>query len=674
MNNILIFAGTTEGRELSEILSKKKIEHTVCVATEYASLLIKDNEYAKVHCERLDAYEMVSMIKEGGFALVIDATHPYAYEVSDNIKSAAKETGIKYIRLKRDIGSFSQNDKIRFFSTNEECSEALKQIDGNILLTTGSKELHVYASDENVRERLFVRIIPNEESLKICNDNGIHAKNIIAMQGPFSKTMNDAMIDMYDISVMVSKQCGKNGGFENKVLSAIEKDIPLYIIGCEESEEGLNLKETLKEVSNFIGKSVSSVVTYNISLIGTGMGDKSLLTHEASKALDEADMVMGAKRLINSFALDRESAYPIYKSDDIIAKIKEYQEKDSVGRINVAVLFSGDSSFFSGATSLYNALMAEKEAGRIIADINILPGISSVSSFASKIGVAYSDANILSIHGRNLNNLTHRIRCNKDTFLLVSDGNDIKKLGKDLIQAGLSDVSITLGVNLSYDDEKIITLTPSECETTDVEGIIICYINNPSFESKRVTPGLKDEAFSRNTTPMTKEEVREVSISKLGLKSDSILLDIGAGTGSISIESALLSDDIKVFAIEKKKEALDIIRENTSKFNLDNITIVEGEAPSALEEIHEATHAFIGGSGGHLKEILNKLYKINPTMRVVINAVTIETITEIGSLEGDYKIENYEMVMMQISHSSKVGYYNMMKAENPIWICSFNFC
>ena len=151
-------------------------------------------------------------------------------------------------------------------------------------------------------------------------------------------------------------------------------------------------------------------------------------------------------------------------------------------------------------------------------------------------------------------------------------------------------------------------------------------------------------------------------------------MDIGAGTGSISIESALLSDDIKVFAIEKKKEALDILRENTSKFNLDNITIVEGEAPSALEEIHEATHAFIGGSGGHLKEILNKLYKINPTMRVVINAVTIETITEIGSLEGDYKIENYEMVMMQISHSSKVGYYNMMKAENPIWICSFNFC
>ncbi|MBO7374361.1 MAG: precorrin-6A/cobalt-precorrin-6A reductase, partial [Lachnospiraceae bacterium] len=101
MNNILIFAGTTEGRELSEILSKKKIEHTVCVATEYASLLIKDNEYARVHCERLDATEMVSMIKEDGYALVIDATHPYAYEVSDNIKSAAKETGIKYIRLKR---------------------------------------------------------------------------------------------------------------------------------------------------------------------------------------------------------------------------------------------------------------------------------------------------------------------------------------------------------------------------------------------------------------------------------------------------------------------------------------------------------------------------------------------------------------------------------------------
>ena len=674
MNNILIFAGTTEGRELSEILSKEQIEHTVCVATEYASLLIKDSKYARVHCERMDAPGMVSMIKNDGFALAIDATHPYAYEVSENIREAAKETGIKYIRLKRDIKSFKHDDKMRFFSSNDECAIALNDIDGNILLTTGSKELHIYAGNENIRERLYVRIIPNEESLKICNENGIHAKNIIAMQGPFSKTMNDAMIDMYDISVMVSKQCGKNGGFEDKVLSAIEKDIPIYVIGCEESEEGLNLKETLEEVSNYTGKSISSAVTYNISLIGTGMGDKSLLTHEASKALDEADIVMGAKRLINSFAADRESVYPMYKAEDIIEKLKEYPDKDSVGRINAAILLSGDSSFFSGASSLYNALIAEKDAGRIMADINILPGISSVSYFASKIGVAYSDTNILSIHGRNVNNLLHRIRRNRDTFLLVSDSNDIKKLGKDLKKAGLNNVSVTLGVNLSYDDERIISLTPSECETYSNDGIIIVYIKNPDFESKRVSPGLKDDSFLRNDTPMTKEEVREVSISKLGLKSDSVLLDIGAGTGSISIESALLSDDIKVIAIERKKEALDILKDNIEKFNLDNITVIDGEAPLALDEIHEATHAFIGGSGGHLKEILNKLYKINPAMRVVINAVTIETITEIGSLKGDYKIKDYEMVMLQISHSSKVGYYNMMKAENPIWICSFDFC
>ena len=672
MNNILIFAGTTEGRELSEILSAGKIEHTVCVATEYASSLIKDNEYAKVHCERLDASEMVSMIKNDGYALVIDATHPYAYEVSENIKSAVKETGISYVRLKRDIGAYVEDEKIRYFSSNEECAQALKNIEGNILLTTGSKELHVYA-EAGLKDRLYVRIIPNEESLKICNDNGILAKNIIAMQGPFSKTMNDAMIDMYDIACIVSKQCGKNGGFEDKVSSALEKNIQLFVIGCEENEDGLTLKETLDEIAKTTGKSISSEPVFNISLIGTGMGDRSLLTLQASKALDEADVVMGASRLIDSFCFGKKNTYAIYKAEDIINQLNSIKENAAKKSIKVAVLFSGDSSFFSGASSLYNALIEEKDAGRINADINILPGISSVAFFASKIGVSYSDALILSIHGRKINNLINKIKFNKELFLLASGANDVRNIGQTLSDAGLDDVKITLGVNLSYADEKIITLTPTDCQSYDSEGIIICYIQNPSCKRKRATHGLKDEEFLRNTTPMTKEEVREVSISKLRLKSDSILLDVGAGTGSVSIESALLSDDLRVVAIEKKQEAIDILKENIEKFNLENINVIEGEAPEALEDIHNATHAFIGGSNGRLKEILNKLYKINPKMRVVINAVTIETMTEIGSLKGDYKIDNYDMVMMQVSHSSKVGFHNMMKADNPIWICSFDF-
>ena len=178
----------------------------------------------------------------------------------------------------------------------------------------------------------------------------------------------------------------------------------------------------------------------------------------------------------------------------------------------------------------------------------------------------------------------------------------------------------------------------------------------------------------REGYPMTKEEIREVSLCKLHLKSDSVFWDIGSGTGSIAVEAALLSDEMSVYAIERKEEALKVLKENKEKYNLENIEIIEGEAPDAFDGIKAATHAFIGGSGGKLREILLKLREINPSMRVVMNAVTVETIAEINQIEKEFSVKNFETVMVQISHSSKAGDYNLMKADNPIWICSFEFC
>ncbi len=188
---------------------------------------------------------------------------------------------------------------------------------------------------------------------------------------------------------------------------------------------------------------------------------------------------------------------------------------------------------------------------------------------------------------------------------------------------------------------------------------------------KQITPGISDSKFIRSKVPMTKEEVRAVSICKLRLEQNSVVYDIGSGTGSIAVEIARLSSKLKVFAIETTSEAVELIRQNVKKFELDNIQIVKTLAPEGLNELPPATHAFIGGTKGQFKEILSALIKINPKMRVVVNAVTLESISTIRSVLSDLQI-NYEYILMNVSRSESTGKYHLMKAENPVYIFSFN--
>ena len=184
---------------------------------------------------------------------------------------------------------------------------------------------------------------------------------------------------------------------------------------------------------------------------------------------------------------------------------------------------------------------------------------------------------------------------------------------------------------------------------------------------------VNNEAFIRDIVPMTKEEVREISLCKLHLTEDSILYDIGSGTGSVTVEAAGLSDSVFVYAIERKEEAGVLTEQNRSRFHLDNVEIIRGKAPEALAGLKPATHAFIGGSGGNLKEIIDSLYRINPNMRVVMNAVSIETIGEIKEILKLPYVANPDVVLAQFSHGRNVTDYTLMSADNPVWICAFDF-
>ena len=172
---------------------------------------------------------------------------------------------------------------------------------------------------------------------------------------------------------------------------------------------------------------------------------------------------------------------------------------------------------------------------------------------------------------------------------------------------------------------------------------------------------------------MTKEEVREVSICKLHLTQNAVVYDIGSGTGSVAIEIAGVPGGVQVYAIERKPEAVELLRKNREHFHTDNIQIIEAPAPEGLEELPVPTHAFIGGSGGRLLDILQVLYRKNPHMRIVINAISMETIAELKEVLDTFPMEEEEILQMQVSRVKKLLSYHLPQTENPVWICSFTF-
>jgi precorrin-6Y C5,15-methyltransferase (decarboxylating) len=671
LKEILIFAGTTEGRKLSEYLSEREIYHTVCVATEYGEIVLNKSPFMTIHRGRMNENEIKDFIEKGNFSVVVDATHPYAQEVTKNIKAAT--TTMPYLRLKRELDNSDANVKAIvkvnaiYFDTNEACAKFLENTKGNILLTTGSKELGEYCISEDIKSRLFVRVLPSVESISLCVEKGIKGKQIIAMQGPFTAKMNEAIINQYDISCIVTKQSGVAGGFMEKLEAAKAMDIPMYVIGHSNEDEGYSFHDVCEELDKICGNIKQYSFEMQITLVGVGMGNKGGMTNEVQEKINEADILLGAERLIEPFHPKIEKK-PYYMASEIIPYLKQLK-----GNLNVVILFSGDTGFYSGCKALYKALQEKIDKGQLNAKLQIMPGISSVAYLASCIGEDYQESAIYSIHGRTVSNLANRIRTSKSVYLLTSGVKDINRIGKILVEGNLSDCEVVAGYQLSYANQEIMKLTPIECTMLDKEGLYTCFIKNPNPIPKRLSHGIVDDSFIRDKVPMTKEEVREVSISKLGLYQGATVYDIGSGTGSIAIEIAELSDDIKVYAIEQKKEALALIEKNKVKFGLENIEIIETNAPSGLDKLQKATHAFIGGSGGNMQEILQTLYDINPNMRVVINAISMETISEINDIITLPNIINAEVVQLQVSRANAVGRYHLMKAENPVWICSFTF-
>lgn len=388
-----------------------------------------------------------------------------------------------------------------------------------------------------------------------------------------------------------------------------------------------------------------------VVLLGIGMGNANTLTLEGKKAIENGQVVIGAKRLIEGMKSD----LPKFVSIES-AKIAEFIKKSEY--IRYVVLFSGDSGFYSGANSL-SPLLQEYA-------LTILPGISSLSYFSAKIGISWEDSYILSVHGRN-HNVSKAVSEHKKTFLLTQ-GNVDQVCGQ-LQQAGLDQVDIYIGENLSYPEEKITKGNPADFINKHFPSLTVLFILNEN-PTRIYRVGMGDEEFIRSKVPMTKSEVRAISISKLYIKENAVIYDIGAGTGSITVEAALLADKGRVYAIEEKSEAVELIQANVDKFRLDNVVICQGSAPACIHSLETPDICFIGGSRGNLAGIVETLLHKNSKIRIVINAITLETLMEALEIFKNNSFEDVEIVQVSIAKTKEIADYHMLMGQNPVYIIS----
>ena len=639
---ICLFAGTTEGRRLAEILGSCAVL-TVCVATEYGEILLDGIDGITVHTGRMGAEEMVRFFANNRFDRILDATHPYAEAVTHNIRQAADRVGIPVMRILRD--SRQASAEAVFVPSAEAARDYLSDKNGQIFLTTGSKELSSYIGLD--MSRVWARVLPSVSSLEACASAGIPSAHIIAAQGPFSEEMNTAQMNMIGTAYMVTKASGKNGGFDEKIRAAKTVGAVPVIIGPPPQVEGFSMDQALAE----LGLSLP-LPKPRVTVIGIGPGSVSLLTAEAKAALADCDAVIGAKSVAEAL----HPVQPVYH-EFLPQKVREVLDGHPSIR-HAAVVMRGDVGFYSGTKKLLDALRGY--------DVTLFPGISSIPAFAARLGVSWDDAALISLHGRTAN-LIHTVNSNRKVFALTGGENTVEEICRKLCAYGFGELSVTVGERMTYPDEAITRGTAAELCESHFDSLSVLYIEHPQAV-RRHRHGISDEAFLRGEVPITKSEVRTISMAKLDLPADAVVYDVGAGTGSVSVECALAAYDGQVFAIEKEADAAELIRRNKVKFRTDNLTVIEGTAPQALEELPAPTHVFIGGSSGNLREILSAVLTKNPNVRIVLNAVTIETQTEAAECARHFGFTEYETVSVNIARSRKLGRYHMMTAQNPVWI------
>lgn len=404
-----------------------------------------------------------------------------------------------------------------------------------------------------------------------------------------------------------------------------------------------------------------------VTIIGAGPGNPDFLSRAALDAIDIADVVIGAHRALVGIDVPPDVVRcELVKTADIVAALT-----DAASWQRAVVVMTGDVGLFSGARRLVEALSGDARV-----DVRVIPGISSASYLAARLARPWQDWRFASAHGVACDIVAEAERAG-ELFLVTSGGEDPSRLSGELVQAGFGDARVTVAERLSYPDERITCATASEIAGQtfdDLNVMLIEFAGGAGSPANSRWPyassGIPDELFIRGDVPMTKQEVRAVALAKLRLTATDTVWDVGAGTGSVSIEAALIARAGSVWAVERNATGVRLIRENADAFGCGNVHAVPGVAPEALAKLPVPDAVFVGGSAGELPSIVEAALEKNSQVRLCVPCVTVETLTEACALLSGSRFKGLEACQVSAARAEAVGSHHLMKAQNPVFLVS----
>lgn len=390
-----------------------------------------------------------------------------------------------------------------------------------------------------------------------------------------------------------------------------------------------------------------------VTLIGAGSGTPESITAQGLEALQKASLILGARRLLAQLPAGcTENRKALYKPEDILACIAEAPDAE------VAVLYSGDTGFYSGASGLLPMLRAFGLSARVI------PGVSSVQLLSAAVGRPWQGWKLVSAHGCACDPVAECME-SSPVFFLTGGAETPATLCQKLADAGLGGAHALVGENLGTSEEHICFGTAQQLAGQSFAPLSVLLVEHPL--PPRRGPGLPDESFIRGEVPMTKQEVRAAALAKLAVEPDDVLWDVGAGTGSVSVELALAAPRGQVWAVECAPDACALIRQNREKFSAYNLTLIEGKAPEALDTLPAPDAVFIGGTKGGMAAVVDTVLAKNPAARICISAIALETLSAAVAALTAHGL-NAEVCQISVSRSRPAGRLHLMMANNPIFL------
>lgn len=392
----------------------------------------------------------------------------------------------------------------------------------------------------------------------------------------------------------------------------------------------------------------------NVILIGMGSGQPENLTLQGLAALRQADLILGARRLLAVLPAGcTENRAAAYRPDEVAELLQ------TSGAENAVLVYSGDTGFYSGASSMMEKLEALGVRARV------LPGLSSIQLLAAALGRPWQGWNLVSAHGRTCDPVAECMQ-GRPTFFLTGGSEDPATLCAQLAAEGFGDVQGVVGQCLGTPEEKLFRGSVKELAAGRFNSLSVLLVEAVEGLPRRA-PGLPDEAFERGDVPMTKQEVRAAVLAKLAVRPEDILWDVGAGTGSVSVELALAAPRGRVYAVECRPEGCALIKANREKFRTRNLVLVEGLAPAALSDLPAPDAVFIGGSKGSLAAIVDAALDKNPDARICVSAIALETLSAaVTALTA--KGRTVQVSQIAVSRAKAVGGLHLMMAQNPIYL------